>query len=339
MRRPSKLILALFPLSLAFPLISPDADLASLDAITEIPLPPLSLQAQQPNLDSFDLTSALPPAYVTQSEPVDLPPNCASYVGQDQECASDMSALKVSFEDCGDTFVVCRCSDAQMSMDTVLDRFGRVPVGLRRYAGTIVVLADSPPHAYTLTTGDSHFFGDCSMDAWIHEMMHAFDFALPTRQTSAPGWDAALAADSCVPDVYSLVNEIEDFAQVGLITFYMLLYGGSLPPGFISDCMSNQLAFMLTFELFDPGPLFGNNCDIIDTGPPARHTIPPAVLDPSRTFQTLSPPEDTSPDPTGVDGSATPSTASNSANPSKGLTSLAGAWIITLVISAWVILW
>lgn len=62
----------------------------------------------------------------------------------------------------------------------------------------------------------------------------------------------------------------KDFAQVGLITVYMLLYGGNLPPGLISDCMSNQLAFMLTFELFDPGPLFGNNCDIIDTGPPAR---------------------------------------------------------------------
>jgi hypothetical protein len=52
---------------------------------------------------------------------------------------------------------------------------------------------------------------------------------------------------------------------------YMQLYGGNLPPGFTADCMSNQLAFMLTFELYDPGPLFGNNCDIIDTGPPARY--------------------------------------------------------------------
>ncbi|KAJ7350609.1 hypothetical protein DFH08DRAFT_113752 [Mycena albidolilacea] len=49
------------------------------------------------------------------------------------------------------------------------DRFGRVPVGLRRYAGTIVILTDTAPHAYTLTTGDTHFFGDCEMNAWVHE--------------------------------------------------------------------------------------------------------------------------------------------------------------------------
>jgi hypothetical protein len=81
-----------------------------------------------------------------------------------------MTALRVQFEDCGDAFVMCRCGDADMSMDTVLDRFGRVPVGLRRYAGTVVILADTAPHAYTLTTGDTHFFGDCEMNAWVHEV-------------------------------------------------------------------------------------------------------------------------------------------------------------------------
>jgi hypothetical protein len=156
-------------------------------------------------------------------------------------------------------------------------------------------------------------------------MTHAYDFAEDTRQTSAFGWEAALSADSCVPDTYSLVNIVEvscvfhyqyvdsiteamqDFAQVGVITTYRLIYG-SLPPGFVADCMSNQLAYMASLDLYDPETLFGNNCNIIDTGPPARfvshpsllmeikfnvhfsrHTLSPAVLDPSRTFQTLSP--------------------------------------------------
>ncbi|KAJ7318802.1 hypothetical protein DFH08DRAFT_891948 [Mycena albidolilacea] len=285
----SKLIqvLAVLPLSWAFPLVSPCA-LVIRDTVAELPLPALSLQPQRPNFSSFDLTSALPPASITLSEEIELPANCAAYVGPEQECTSDMTALRVQFEDCGDAFVVCRCGDADMSMDTVLDRFGRVPVGLRRYAGTVVILADTAPHAYTLTTGDTHFFGDCEMNAWVHEMTHAYDFAEDTRQTSAFGWEAALSADSCVPDTYSLVNTVEDFAQVGVITTYRLIYG-SLPPGFVADCMSNQLAYMASLDLYDPETLFGNNCNIIDTRPPARHTLSPAVLDPSRTFQTLSP--------------------------------------------------
>ncbi|KAF7335402.1 Conidiation-specific protein 13 [Mycena venus] len=281
------ILVLLIPLSSAFPLTSSSGATVFHDAITEIPLPPLSLNPQEPNFDSFDLTSALPPASVIRAEAIDLPPNCAAYIGQgeDSECASAMTALSVQFEDCGDPFVVCRCDDAQMSIGSVLDRLGRVPVGLRRYAGTIVVVAtNSTPHAYTLTTGDTHIFGDCSMNAWVHETIHAFDFAEDTRQSSAPGWSSALATDSCVPDSYSLVNAVEDFAQVGVITIYMLVYGGRLPPGFVADCMSNQLAFASSLAMYNPENLFGNTCNIVDGGPPARHTASPAVLDPSRTF-------------------------------------------------------
>ncbi|KAJ7863359.1 hypothetical protein B0H13DRAFT_2671433 [Mycena leptocephala] len=336
MRLWSNFILTILPFSLAFPLISLDVDLATRDPITDPSSPALSLQPQQPDFSSFDLTSALPPAYLTQSEGIDLPPNCAAYVGEGQECASDMTALSVHFEDCGDEFIVCRCSDAEMSMDTVLDRFGRVPVGLRRYAGTVVVLPDTAPHAYTVTTGDTHFFGDCEMNTWVHEMTHAFDFATATWQSSASGWAAAIEADSCVPDVYSLKNEMEDFAQVGVIMIYMQLYGGNLPPGFTADCMSNQLAFMLTFELYDPGPLFGNNCDIIDTGPPARHTLPPAVLDPSRVFQSLSPDDGDSSGPTSVDGGAAAAPTNRAGPTVKRPTAL--LWAAILTLSAWVML-
>ncbi|KAJ7030246.1 hypothetical protein C8F04DRAFT_735008 [Mycena alexandri] len=279
MRLPIEPILILIP-AIASAVPDPSISAATRTNFTiydTIPgLSPLTLSPQQPDFTSFDLTSALQPAYATQSTPIDLPATCSAYVGPDQECTSEMMAVSVLFEDCGDAFVVCRCADAEMTMDTVLDRFGRVPVGLRRYAGTIVIAAGpTGPYAYTLTTGDTHFFGDCAMDTWVHELTHAFDFALPTLQSSAPEWNAALTADTCVPDTYSLTNHVEDFAQVGVMIIYMRLYGGSLPSGFNSDCMSNQLAFMFGLALYDPGPLFGNNCDIIDGGPPARYYMHP----------------------------------------------------------------
>ncbi|KAJ6468661.1 hypothetical protein C8R47DRAFT_1151277 [Mycena vitilis] len=335
MRFSRKLVLVALPFSLASPF---NTGSATRD-VTELDLPSLTLQAQQPNFNSFDLTSALPPAYITLSEGIQLPSTCVAFVGADQECTSDMTALSVKFEDCGSPYTVCRCVDAEMSMDTVLDRLGRVPVGLRRYAGTIIVLAASSPRAYTLTTGDSHFFGDCRMDIWVHEMTHAFDFAQSARQTLAPAWEAALAADSCAPDTYSLTNEVEDFAQVSVLTVYSLLYG-ELPSGFAADCMSNQLAFMLTFELYDPGPLFGNDCDIIDTGPPGRHTAPPTELDPSRSFHSISANDstDASPGPTAVNGGAGAApTLANSAHQCI-VTAFPRAWVFILVLTTWVVL-
>lgn len=273
--------------SLSFSVATPHTPRA--DIPEEFSLPSLALPAQQHDFDSFDLTSALPPAAVASAAPIALPSICAEYMGPDEECTSDMTALNVTYEDCGSGFIICRCADAQMSMDTVLDRFGRVPVGLRRYAGAVFVMSDVEAHAYTLTTGDTHFFGDCAVDSWVHEMTHAYDFAEAEPQSSWPGWAEALAADSCVPDVYSQTNEIEDFAQISVMKIYMLLHSGSLPPGFTADCLSNQLAFVDALPLYNAVTLFGNTCAILDTSPLARHTRPPATLDPTRTFRTVAP--------------------------------------------------
>ncbi|KAJ7471102.1 hypothetical protein FB451DRAFT_1135398 [Mycena latifolia] len=250
------------------------------------PLPALTLAPQAPAFD-FDLYAALPPAASTFTALPDLPGACAPYVGH--ECNTTMIATNVTFEDCGDAFTVCRCADATMSADTVLDRLGRVPVGLRRYVGVVVVLNDTGPHAYTLTNGDIHFFGDCAMDTWVHEASHAFDFSNETAPYSGGvGWGQALADDTCAPDNYSLTNRIEDFAQLSVLKTYALLYDGHLPPGFRADCMAHQLDFLGALPLYDASALFGNTCAIADGLPGARHTSPPPAPDPSRTFSTVS---------------------------------------------------
>ncbi|KAJ7107070.1 hypothetical protein C8R44DRAFT_805204 [Mycena epipterygia] len=45
----------------------------------------------------------------------------------------------VDYEDFGDPFTVYRCDNANMTMDTIVDRLGRVPVGLRRFVATVVI--------------------------------------------------------------------------------------------------------------------------------------------------------------------------------------------------------
>ncbi|KAJ6468663.1 hypothetical protein C8R47DRAFT_989909 [Mycena vitilis] len=257
----SLILLLSSPLSY-LPLAAANLRLSNLEASLP-PLPALTLAPQASGF-AFDLYSALPPASSTLLELTGLPDACSQYVGLGNECTTNMTATNIQFEDCGNGFTVCRCDDATMSMDTVRDRFGRVPVGLRRYVGNVLVLNDTEPHAVTLVTGDIHFFGDCAMDTWIHESTHSFDFANDTPRSSDPAWAQAIADDSCVPDNYSLTNHIEDFAQMSVIKTFMLLYDGHLPPGFQEGCMSHQLEYLSSIPLYNASALFGNTCHIDD---------------------------------------------------------------------------
>ncbi|KAJ7816535.1 hypothetical protein B0H14DRAFT_2844699 [Mycena olivaceomarginata] len=259
-------------------------------ALAELPLPslPSNLRPQATDFSEFDLEAALPPASNTLLQMPVLPTNCAEYVGG-PECLSSMTATAVTYEDCGDAFTVCRCDNANMTLDTAVDRLGRVPVGLRRFVGTVFVLENNATRAYTnLSTGDIHLFGDCAMDTWIHEASHTFDFAF------FPSF--AIADDSCVPDSYSLRNQVEDFAQMSVLKIYMLLHSGHLPPGFESACLSHQLDFMGTLPLYNAQNLFGNTCAINDGSFGARHSKPSVVLDEGRVFMTV--PLDPTPSPT-----------------------------------------
>ncbi|KAJ7680037.1 hypothetical protein B0H17DRAFT_1206185 [Mycena rosella] len=227
-----------------FALLTPataNFQLPNLHVFSEVSFPKLSLHAQEHNFDSFDLEDALSPASST-SVALALPNACAAYEGPGNECTAGMTATAVTYEDCGNTFSVCRCADANMTMDTVVDRLGRVPVGLRRFLGTVMVLGGETQAYTNLTNGDIHFFGDCQMDTWIHEAAHTFDYAIPnTPHSNSVGWENATLQDSCAPDDYALTNQVEDFAQMTVINIYMLLHNGNLPLGFQAACMQNQL--------------------------------------------------------------------------------------------------
>lgn len=64
---------------------------------------------------------------------------------------------------------MCRCTDADISLEEAVDHLARVPVGLRRNVGTVFIMKDSSAHAYT-EAGDIHFFGVCSQRTWVHEV-------------------------------------------------------------------------------------------------------------------------------------------------------------------------
>lgn len=94
---------------------------------------------------------------------------CAEYTGSGQECEDTMQAFTVTLGDCGSSWTLCRCTNADIGLEEAIDHLARVPVGLRRNVGTVMIMPDTSAHAYTLG-GDIHFFGICSQRTWIHEV-------------------------------------------------------------------------------------------------------------------------------------------------------------------------
>ncbi|KAG6834429.1 hypothetical protein H0H93_009669, partial [Arthromyces matolae] len=234
----------------------------------------LTLQAQQSDF-TFDLGTALISHDSTVQQITGVPGNCQDFTS---ECPTAFQTYNVTYDDCGDTWTICRCTAANMTLDTAVERLGQVPVGLRRYVGTILLSPDLETHAYTLTSGDIHMFGDTQVDTWVHEAAHAYDWATGSPLSGSPDWTEAIGNDTCVPDTYSQTSVGEDFAQMTVMKIFSMVYGNSLPTGWTMDCMSHQMQYMSSLPLFNQDTLFGNTCAIVPSDPYSRHSTPPAEV-------------------------------------------------------------
>ncbi|KAG6854180.1 hypothetical protein C0991_009832 [Blastosporella zonata] len=165
----------------------------------------LNLTAQQSSF-TFDLGTTLVLSNSTVTPLTTVPPNCAIYT---TECPSAYQAVNVTYDDCSDAWTMCRCPTANMTLETAVERLGSVPVGLRRYVATVLVSPDVETHAYTLTSGDIHMFGDTEVNTWVHEAAHAFDWATGSPLSETTEWAQAIGNDTCVPDTYSTTDVAE----------------------------------------------------------------------------------------------------------------------------------
>ncbi|KAJ7044828.1 hypothetical protein C8F04DRAFT_597764 [Mycena alexandri] len=279
--------------------MAPSSFLLRLLLLPSTLLPVLASLIQTPQLPGLLFNLSTPrPADIVQSLPT-VPDNCAKYTGAAKECPTTMSAVDVTYDDCGSPWTICRCASANITLDASVDFLAHVPVGLRRYVGTVMVMPDTSAHAYTLNS-DIHFFGICSQRTWIHESTHAADGALGITRGGINGtpWAQAVGNDTCVPDTYAATNLVEDLAQMSVVEVYRLL-NNTLPPGLSADCMSHQLAYLATLPLYNASTLFGDTCAFEPQLASALHDLVPVASSP--TLQGSSSASQT-PKPSGADG-------------------------------------
>ncbi|KAG6917845.1 hypothetical protein DXG01_000750 [Tephrocybe rancida] len=225
-----------------------------------------------------------------------------------------------------------------MTVELAVERLGRVPVGLRRYVGTVLVSPDKETHAYTLTSGDIHMFGDPEADTWVHEATHAFDWASGKPLSGTPEWEQAIGNDTCVPDTYSATSAGEDFAQMAVMKIFSLIHSDSLPDGWSLDCMSHQMQYMANLPLFNKGDLFGGSCAIAGSDPYSRHSKAPLVK-PTRVQPNYPAQAQTSgltPVVAAAQGSPTPSSTLKKDNAAPSFTS---SWVAAFFAGGAVVGW
>ncbi|KAF8310836.1 hypothetical protein DL93DRAFT_2061751 [Clavulina sp. PMI_390] len=166
---------------------------------------------------------------------ISTPSACTSAAAGLSCDASTIQAVSVTYNDCAQPWTVCRCSNANLDMNTLLVRWGQVPTGLRSYVSTII-------HSYTATGAEwayssgglTAIAGDCPVSVFLHESAHHLDQGTST----GTAFTNAISSSSCVPDAYADTSAVEDFAQVNVVFSYQKLVG-ALPVD--ASCMQPQL--------------------------------------------------------------------------------------------------
>ncbi|KAF3913461.1 hypothetical protein AA313_de0203720 [Arthrobotrys entomopaga] len=176
-----------------------------------------------------------------------------------QGCKARFAALNIKPENtevydvtystgCTAPWVMCRAKNAQLSIQTMANLFGRLPLHMRAVVRHSIAVPQSSCSALSYTNlGDTVYYGNCNTPSvWIHETGHQMDAMLKpaSAESGTQAWKNAISADSCVPDSYANTNDVEDFAQVTVVALYKSLHG-SIPTHPHPGCFSHQLNLLL----------------------------------------------------------------------------------------------
>ncbi|KAF2177791.1 hypothetical protein K469DRAFT_719460 [Zopfia rhizophila CBS 207.26] len=162
-----------------------------------------------------------------------------------QNCAiNNLEVFNVAYADCADKpWTICRCTDAQLSVDQMVNAFGRVPPGVRSHVVHVFVVDGSRPDGSIGKSGGSNndrfvIRGPIDDAAFAHESFHSVDKGF----SSSSKFTDAYNADTCVPDDYANASPAEDFAQLGVWLDYDT--NGIPIANYLNKdtgCMANQL--------------------------------------------------------------------------------------------------
>ncbi|KAL4940480.1 hypothetical protein BDV06DRAFT_224053 [Aspergillus oleicola] len=155
----------------------------------------------------------------------------------------DMEVYNVTYSDCDKPWIMCRHKDAPLTLDQMIDNFGRLPVRMRNLVRTQLAFPardDGSLLAYTFTDlGDIVYTGDmyAYIRFWIHEVGHIRDAQVDLSAgdySASTAWLNEYNKDKYICDAYAQTNAAENFAQEVVVAEY-----DSIVPGGIASLVEN----------------------------------------------------------------------------------------------------
>ncbi|OJD23888.1 hypothetical protein ACJ73_04757 [Blastomyces percursus] len=156
-------------------------------------------------------------------------------------CTADrLDVFNVTYSDCidQDPWAICRCNDAQQSVDTMVEKFGRVPAGLRSRVRHLIAFEDKTPGGLHVSPWNIiAVFGNVKDSVYMHESSHCTDRDFYKSEAFLKAKDL----DTCWPSDYSKSSDRELFAETGVAYLYDNSGKRLLERGYDPSCLANGL--------------------------------------------------------------------------------------------------
>jgi hypothetical protein len=151
----------------------------------------------------------------------------------------DLEVYDVTYEGCdADPWIMCRCSNAEHSLQEMVDGMGTVPHGVRSMVSHVINMNGFGGGGGGSSNDRISYGGRPAQTFFSHESMHSNDKGFSISQEYQVAYDA----DSCVPDDYANASPAENFAQLGTWLNFGI-NGKPIDPytGKDASCMKNLL--------------------------------------------------------------------------------------------------
>ncbi|KAI1404742.1 hypothetical protein F4819DRAFT_483239 [Hypoxylon fuscum] len=161
----------------------------------------------------------------------EIPQDCKDRA-KDHYNASDFEVFSVTYEDCGQPWIMCRLKSANVSADTMATTFGQMPLGMREFVKHVMVVKpEALPGAAAISSGDTIMVTDESYRLFIfaHEMSHSIDSHQEVPWVTPPGkgglsiskhWQDEYSEDNATISGYARSSWSENLAETGIVALF-----------------------------------------------------------------------------------------------------------------------
>ncbi|EPS39631.1 hypothetical protein H072_6563 [Dactylellina haptotyla CBS 200.50] len=176
--------------------------------------------------------TASPPYTVQQWAPGKAPQACVNELAWNNCISGRAVVYNITYNDCNKPWVMCRCENADLSINQMANFFGRMPVHLRSVVRHVMATHQDGCSAYAITgpdDGDIVMQGNCNTQSvWLHETGHQLDargLGTGVGFSTSQIFTDALWNDTCVADDYGNTAPWEEFAQMTVVSQSHAIYG------------------------------------------------------------------------------------------------------------------